>query len=1525
MPWLVGLPAPDASWDAPALSSPQSEPGTLRSCIRAPSTEEGGTVARRAKSTSPAKAPSLAWRKRLLDGHTSYGDQTDLFGPSGLENIFARTQVTDIPSQGRKTTGLKVKLHRTSEDSAESSPTSSQSSSIVDMMTEMMGKMNELSESNKGYQSRMQALKERFGDSEEWREKLEKSERERREANGNVAYQYGKAKKANIELEKLQEKVLDYAKQNTNAEHRAQTAKNERRKLAELNVNIEHREQSAKSERRKLEEQCITSNVTLSYTRQQADAWKRQYEAAQSELESLRSSSPRSVARDDDAASAKSEIITREAKAAPPDFIESVPSSPIYENKIDDMINNIKADVEAVAESKNQNTTYHTAQSAHEATVNHSVTESEAEDLTPVFITKRTTSTGTVHFNAVGTNEAAQADIFKQRKDIDKTETSHRAREVQLAMGTELSDMTDPNDSTPNRTKVLNKIMGINDSSIAGADDESEYPNSRHVSGFTDAPEVEEDMPVRAKQNAYSGTWDFTEPPFNESSELIAAHKHRESQNKVSEPAATHKHEDSKDCKSVSFGVQQLNDYAFGLVDTDLEDAANGVTTEEPDGPDMTDLGDYEEPNAPSRNSSPASDVQAPGSRMPFAFRKDSLAEIRNTSAKSRRISSKDSVSRPMKTPTLLSPRIRQSPPQESKDQDIADIVLPKTRSPPQVYVEDVDESQGITSPVEGKRPLPRSPFKSPTPKRRRTLHDSELQSVTDANVSYHSQLQDAISSQKRKNVRHGEQQNIAKPDVLAHRKIARARSATPSQGPATKDYINEAKKVIELLRGNNTTSSPLGGITEGDEDGEEDYEEHEEESEAADFFHNTHKSDNMRTLAPQQVAHLIGGEMHGMTFDKTKNCWIRSKSSEHKQFLDPRDALSSDDDPFREISDLTVEKSMRILQHRPSQEAGSNTVVHHEFDNTGLSFGDAGLQLNEERGDTPQQLKISQHEVPKLPGEDTTLRHEDDAHDCDPFEIAPTTEMSTPLPLPSQIIFPSPPNRDMPIEVANLQLTTTGSNANINNTFQLSDLPEFTVHEEDHERPSERALAKRLACYAAAGAHDPYTVTTTEVVKAITDVQGGISNCGALTSLSLHAKSLQSLHNLHEHCARVEKLDVSSNALTQLDGAPPFVRQLNARANQLTGLTTWAHLMHLQYLDISNNNLESLDGLSHLIHLRELRVDNNHVRRLDGIADLDGLITLSARNNDIREVNFEHFRFARVVELDLSENAIKDIQGLQEMSSLHALKLDKNPIGWPLAIDTTMPQLRHLSLRSCGTHCLDVRLTPNLRTLDVDDNHLHSITGLSGLRKLELLSMCGQTLNNSERLRIFEEPIEAQTIRLSRNIITDLQLDHPLLSVKHLELCDVGLATLPPNFGIQLANLRTLDISYNGVRDIRPLAPLSELQSLTLVGCRVERLRKTMATLGKLEKLQKLDMKNNPLTQGFYGPEGSEDKVYKSKLDEDTAIRRRTYELCAAYSCVQLGFILDGMELDHKASTVRDYVWERLVELKVLRAVYDG
>lgn len=66
---------------------------------------------------------------------------------------------------------------------------------------------------------------------------------------------------------------------------------------------------------------------------------------------------------------------------------------------------------------------------------------------------------------------------------------------------------------------------------------------------------------------------------------------------------------------------------------------------------------------------------------------------------------------------------------------------------------------------------------------------------------------------------------------------------------------------------------------------------------------------------------------------------------------------------------------------------------------------------------------------------------------------------------------------------------------------------------------------------------------------------------------------------------------------------------------------------------------------------------------------------------------------------------------------------------------------------------------------------------------------------------------------------------------------------------------------------------------------------------------------------------DASVDASARQRLDEDTALRRRVYELLVVYSCPKLEK-LDGLTPPPRAEVTRkDGVWDRLIELGVLRS----
>ena len=218
----------------------------------------------------------------------------------------------------------------------------------------------------------------------------------------------------------------------------------------------------------------------------------------------------------------------------------------------------------------------------------------------------------------------------------------------------------------------------------------------------------------------------------------------------------------------------------------------------------------------------------------------------------------------------------------------------------------------------------------------------------------------------------------------------------------------------------------------------------------------------------------------------------------------------------------------------------------------------------------------------------------------------------------------------------------------------------------------------------------------------------------------------------------------------------------------------------------------------------------------------------------------------------------------------------------------------------------------------------------------------------------------------LSGTLFYNFRISNLFANLRQLELASAGLEALDAKFGIQMPNLRSLNLSYNAIRDLTPLLGIHKLQRLWLVGNRISRLRRTTQVLKEVGKdLVELDLRNNTMTVGFHGyttkieslerqlvrtsdPKPQEnidyDNAHKDDWDEignspylvgnlhdgtgesfrrcldgDTALRRRVYDMLVLHTCPQLE-VLDGSKVETRSIAQRDKIWQRLLELGILK-----
>ncbi|EPX73550.1 SIN component scaffold protein [Schizosaccharomyces octosporus yFS286] len=376
------------------------------------------------------------------------------------------------------------------------------------------------------------------------------------------------------------------------------------------------------------------------------------------------------------------------------------------------------------------------------------------------------------------------------------------------------------------------------------------------------------------------------------------------------------------------------------------------------------------------------------------------------------------------------------------------------------------------------------------------------------------------------------------------------------------------------------------------------------------------------------------------------------------------------------------------------------------------------------------------------------------------------------------------------------------------------------------------------------------FSVSKQSITRLLEDVEPYHPFWKRIIQLDISRRDLNSLIGLSEQCPCLEDLNIESNELSYLTGCPSSIRNLNAVNNHLSSLTTFSHLINLQYLDLSSNQLEDLTALSPLIHLRELNVDNNQLWNIDGILRLDGLLKLSARGNRFRHLSFTNSNLNRLEELLLGNSALESIEEISSLQNLMVLQLDGNQLT-TLQASQPMIHLRVLRLNNNAIQHLEVDQYPNLRTLYMDYNCFTTIPDIYRLKRLVNFSFRSQELKSGKYT--FTPPLDIRNLYLSNNTRMILQTHNMLLGIKYLELANIQITELPADFAKSLPNLRVLDLSHNYISEISALKGFSLLHRLYLVGNRIEKMKNVCDTLSHLKKLTHLDLRMNPLTFSIY------------------------------------------------------------------------
>ncbi|KAG5952463.1 hypothetical protein E4U53_000805 [Claviceps sorghi] len=500
---------------------------------------------------------------------------------------------------------------------------------------------------------------------------------------------------------------------------------------------------------------------------------------------------------------------------------------------------------------------------------------------------------------------------------------------------------------------------------------------------------------------------------------------------------------------------------------------------------------------------------------------------------------------------------------------------------------------------------------------------------------------------------------------------------------------------------------------------------------------------------------------------------------------------------------------------------------------------------------------------------------------------------------------------------------------------LSLSPLSEFTLNNPEQSFGFEVSYVMGQRHMATGnGSQKVLSMTIRELVDRLGEAEPEESFWEDITELDLHQKRLSSLHMLDEFCGRLITLDASANKLSHLEGIPSTVRELKVSHNLLTELSSWDHLMNLQYVDVSDNEVTSLSALKNLVHLRSLKADNNQLTSLDGLDSHDGLLSIRARCNKIVELDFATTRFKRLQDLDLSDNQISSVRNLDHLPELARLKLAKNRMMELPAVEC-MSWLKHLDVSDNELTVLDTSGFPNLHSVHADRNLIHQVCGVERTRRLDSLSLREQRGQVPLDLAFLASACEVRKLFLSGNLLQHFDPQVDFLNLQLLELANCGLQSLPEKMGQLMPNLRTLNVNLNALSALAPLQFVPRLKKLLVAGNRLADSTSVTQVLMEFPHLTQLDVRDNPMTLGFYAPvqalistdgsgfpdlfvlpdaETTRDEAFASRLDEATSLRRRLHQVVLVASCRRLKK-LDGLPVRRNDILAVDKLLQTLID----------
>lgn len=360
------------------------------------------------------------------------------------------------------------------------------------------------------------------------------------------------------------------------------------------------------------------------------------------------------------------------------------------------------------------------------------------------------------------------------------------------------------------------------------------------------------------------------------------------------------------------------------------------------------------------------------------------------------------------------------------------------------------------------------------------------------------------------------------------------------------------------------------------------------------------------------------------------------------------------------------------------------------------------------------------------------------------------------------------------------------------------------------------------------------------------------------ITSIDLSNKNLERVEALDNYLPSLRRMNVSNNHLEFIEGMPDSLIDLNISHNRVGNITSFKKFRDLLILNVSFNGLTSLSCFSYNLHLTSLVLNHNKVRNLGGLGVMYNLLQLDLSSNELSgQIDFGKFEFPSLQILNLSENRIQSVTGVENLPKLRVLNLNDNSLEKFTCVGRHS-HLKKLLLKFNKLKELDLDPFPFLRILRIDGN---SFTSIGDFKKLKFLDELSAKCQNSSSVvtQIVNQTFDISNLDLSGNyvisaLLSDTSRIQVFANLNLLNLSAVALTSLPESFGTIFENVRELNLNFNKLTCLEGLKKLCRLKKVSTVSNNMTKLEMVLSSLGNSRAtLKLLDLRLNVFNFEIY------------------------------------------------------------------------